>query len=222
MSVTFSEDKNARLSANRTLELLMLPPPRRKRVLRKTGQQVRKRSRQNLKQQKTITGAPMAKRKTGNGRMFRRLGKDMTTVTKDKSVTVTWKNTMTGKIAYRHHHGVPETFNKTRMDRRYGVPDYDQPATRKQAKALIAAGFKVYTGKKKGKTQSKRPSQRWIMDNLTLGHAGYLVRTLRKEQSKKSWTVKPPARPFHGVTEQEGTEILVQEMDNEWQRQGKR
>ena len=219
MSISCNVNQRQLLTATQSMDLMLLTSGRRKRVLKKTANEVRKRSRQNLRRQKTVTGEPMASRKTGKGRMFRKIGKTMEASATTKQAKVNWKNSLTAKIAYRHQHGVPETFNKEKMDRRYGEPDYNAPATRKQAKALIQAGYRLYTGKKKGKTQTKRPSQRWILENMTIGHAGYLIRTLRDEKAKRTWTVQPPARPFLGVTEAEGTRILAENITAEWERQ---
>ena len=219
MSLTFTVDKKSRLSLSQTLDLYQLSPARRKRVLKKVGQRVRRSSRDNLRTQRTIDGTPMQGRSTGRGKMLRRIGKTMTTHTSDKKVDVTWKNRITAQIAYRHQHGVPETFTASKMNRIYGRPDYNQPATRKQAKALLRAGFKLYAGKKRGKVKTRKPSQRWIMENMTMGHAGYLIRMLNDEKGKQSWLVNTPARPFLGVTDKEGTRLLAEEITAEWERQ---
>ena len=219
MSISCTANRRQLLSATQSMDLMLLTSGRRKRVLKKTANDVRKRSRQNLRMQKTVNGSSMQTRKTGKGRMLKGLGKTMESSATTRQAKVSWKNKMTAQIAYRHQHGIPENFNKSKMDRRYGTPDYDAPATRKQAKALIDAGYRIYTGKKKGKTQTKKPSQRWIIENMTLGHAGYMVRTLRNEKAKSTWTVQTPARPFLGVTDAEGTQILSKNITAEWERQ---
>ena len=221
MSISCNVNQRQLLSATQSMDLMLLTSGRRKRVLKKTANEVRKRSRQNLRRQKTVTGEPMASRKSGKGRMFKNLGKTMQSTATTQQAKVSWKNSMTAKIAYRHHHGVPETFNKDSMDKRYGSPDYDAPATRKQAKALIASGYRVYKGKtaKRRKSRSIKPSQRWIIENLKQGYVGYMIRTLRNEKTKSTWTVQTPARPFLGVTEAEGTRILAENITAEWERQ---
>ncbi|WP_067522418.1 hypothetical protein [Endozoicomonas ascidiicola] len=219
MSISCDPNQRQFLSANQSMDLMLLTSGRRKRVLKKTATEVRRRSRQNLGRQKTVDGQPMAGRKTGKGRMFRKLGKTMQATATTKQGKVSWANAITAKIAYRHQHGVAETFNKEKMDRRYGEPDYNAPATRKQGKALLESGYRLYAGKKKGRTKTKKPSQRWIIENMTIGHAGYLIRQLRDEKAKRSWTVRTPARPFLGVTEKDGTRILAENITAEWERQ---
>ena len=212
-------DEQSRLDMLQSLELLQLPPASRFRVLRKAGQQVRKISRDNLRQQKTVGGSRMAPRKSGKGKLLKKIGKNITTDTSDTKVDVTWKNRLEGMIAYRHQEGVPETFSAKKMQKIYGKPDYNQPATRKQAKALLEAGFRVYAGKTRtGKTKSRRPSQKWIIENLTMGYAGMMVRTLRDEQPASSWTVNTPARAFLGVKEEQATAILAEELQRERER----
>ncbi|AMO55983.1 hypothetical protein GZ77_07210 [Endozoicomonas montiporae] len=220
MSKVYLEvDERSRLDMIQSLELLTLPPASRFRVLQKAGRQVRKASRENLRQQKTVGGRRMQSRKSGRGRVLKKIGRNLTTVTSDKKVDVTWKDKLEGMIAHRHQEGIPETFTAKKMQKIYGKPDYDQPATRKQAKAMLAAGFRIYAGKTRtGKTKSRKPSQRWIMENLTMGYAGMMVRTLRDEQANASWTVETPARPFLGVTEQQATAILAEELQRERER----
>lgn len=215
MELTLEVDELALENIQRRLELLALPKGKRKRVLKRTGQEVRKRSRQNIRQQKTVDGQPMAGRKAGKGKMFRKIGRTLTTKTYSNSVTVGWKNRLIGMTAYKHHHGVPERFTAKKLEKLHGQPDYGAPATKRQAKALITAGYRVYVGKKKGKVKTKKPSIRWITENMTQGRAGLMIRELTGDVAKSSWEVKVPARPFLGVSEKEALDILATEIQKE-------
>ncbi len=217
--ITLTVDNESRLNLMQSLELLTLPSASKKRILKKAGQQVRKQARDNIRQQRTVNGSPMAARQSGRGKLLKKMGKNLTTVTDEKKVDVTWKNKLEGMVAYKHQHGVPEVYTAKKMEKIYGKSDYDQPASRKQAKALIAAGFKLYKGKmKNGKTKSKKPTIRWITENLNMGYAGYMVSVLRQQSRNRQWTVNTPARPFLGVTGEQATAIMADELKKERER----
>ena len=110
----------------------------------------------------------------------------------------------------------------------HGTPDYEQPASRKQAKALLKAGFRVSTGESfksganKGKAKMKKPSQKYIVDNMTMGQAALVIRKLNKvENPPKRWTVKIPARPFLGVPGADASELLSNEIVRERERRSR-
>jgi len=99
------------------------------------------------------------------------------------------------------------------VKKRRGSPDYDAEATKAQARALLKEGFKRPVGKyrsgaKKGQRKNRRVSQKWIMENMTLGQAGLILRLLRDEaESKKAWELTVPARPFFGLRKADATEL---------------
>ena len=208
--ITLSVNEQSRLSLLQSLELLALSSGKKRKLFRMVGQAVRREARLNLRQQKTVTGQKMAPRKKGRKKVLRKLGKRLTTRTTLQNVTVTYKSPVEGRIAYRHQHGLPETFTAARMRKIYGRADYKGPATRKQAKALIRAGFRVYTGKgKSGRTQTKKPAVTWIIRHLTKGYAGYMTKVLQREQRKTSWQIKTPARAFLGMDEADVTRLIT-------------
>ena len=218
-SITLSVDDKALLQMTQSIALLALPTGSRKRILIKTGQAVRRQARSNLGKQKTVEGKSMERRKSGKGRVLRKIGKAMTTQTTDTSVSVTWNDRIQGEIAYRHQYGIPEKFSNKKMAAIYGKPDYKQPASRKQAKELLSSGFRLYAGKtRSNRVKTKKPSIKWITENLSMGYAGYMVRALSGKQGKTSWIINTPARPFLGVTPEDGTAILAQELKNEQER----
>ena len=209
MTISMKVDKKQHLSLLESLELMTLPPATRFRIFKKTGQAIRKKARENIRAQKTVKGSPMKPRQDGKKRVLARMGRGLITQTTKNGVKVTWKQSLTAQIAYRHQHGIPESFTAAKMLKIFGRPDYKKPATRKQAKALIKEGFKVYAGKTGGgSSKSKRPSVRWIIENLNMGYAGLMLRNLISAEIKSRWQVKVPARPFLGVTDRESTKIL--------------
>jgi hypothetical protein len=83
----------------------------------------------------------------------------------------------------------------------------DKPATAQQAKALREAGFKIkLPGSASGKGWRKA-SQSWIRNNLTARRAGVILRSLRGEQTKKTWLIPTTPRSFLGATEQDVLDI---------------
>lgn len=210
--------RSEQLGVMRSLELLTLPAGRRKRVFKKVSQGARKIVRCNMRQQKTIGGSAFAKRKVGRGKMLRKLGRTLGVSAQASGATLTWRNALTAQIAYRQHHGVAEPFNAAKMARINPRPDHDAPATRKQAKALIQAGYRQYAGKKNGRVRTRKPSQRWIIEHLSQGHAGLLIRQLEGKRPASRWEVTPQARPFLGVTNQQGTELIKTALADERRR----
>lgn len=190
-------DVNGQLNALQRLKLLRMPPAKRRRLLNLMGNQVRKSSRARIRQQKNINGQPWAPRKDGRRKMLRGLGKDLRVYASDKSVSVTYANRLTGSIAKAQQEGITETFTAEQAAKKYGEPDYNAPATTKQARALKEQGFTVKRKTGKGR---KKATQKWIKQNLTLGQAGAILRDMRDRESKKSWVIKLPPRAFLGAS----------------------
>jgi len=125
----------------------------------------------------------------------------------DSSVTVGWKNPVNTDIGVKHQQGFKMVMsakeNASSLDgSRSYVESYKDPATRRQALALIDAGFK-HRQKGKGYTT---PTVRWITQNMNKGQAGFLLSLLRG--AKQHWVIDLPARRFFGATSQE-LQLLV-------------
>ena len=225
MSVSFDAERAAAI--NQQMVIRSLPSTSRKRILKNTGRVLLKESRDHIRQQKTLTGKPMVKRKYGRGKVLKKMGKTIKFFANAKNVRLTWPNRVVAKLASRHQFGIPEVFNAMRMQKIHGKPDYQQPASRKQAKALLNAGFRVTpenTPKKsrKGKTRKKKPSQKWVIENMKMGQAAFVIRKLRKEERPpKTWKVKVPSRPFLGVLGGDASQILSDQIEQERQRRSK-
>ena len=193
----------------RQIKALNLPANRRKAWHRKMGREVIKAARKNIKAQRTVDGQSFAPGKHGK-RVLRRIarGKNLKVFAGAKGAKVTWPNSMVGKIARAQQEGHKEQYSGARMLREHGKPDYDAPASASQAKALIKEGFKLHkgmykSGKNRGSSKSKRVSQAWIKENMTVGQAGLALSLLKDDQAKSSWTIDTPARPFFGLNKQE-------------------
>lgn len=144
------------------------------------------------------------------------MGKGLRYYPTPNGVKVTWANGHKAKIASGQHDGFTEQYNAEKVakeEKRRGGPDYNAPATAGQARALIAEGFRRYNGKfgkgkKKGQVRGQRVSQKWIRENMTLGHAGLVLSLMREKKSEKSWEVDVPARPVLGMEQNKIDERL--------------
>ncbi|AMO56561.1 hypothetical protein [Endozoicomonas montiporae] len=209
----FAEDQKARLTLFEQLDVLTMPPHRQRKLVKRMATEVRNRGRQNIRQQKTVSGSPMKARKNTRNRrkMLRNMGKQMAVFPRGKAqADVTWKNTLTGRIAYQQQHGVPETMTASKMKRIHGQPNYNAPASRDMARALLAEGYRQPVKGKNGRTRLKRASQKQIMKTMTIGQAGLVLKALRDSQKKQRWTIRTPARPFLGASPDNVDQMLHQ------------
>ncbi|MCY4641094.1 MAG: hypothetical protein OXC41_00070 [Gammaproteobacteria bacterium] len=226
MSLTYDAERASAI--NHEVEIRSLPGTSRKRIFKNLGRNLLKASRDHIRQQKTMTGEAMKKRKYGRGKVLKKMGKNIKFYASAKNVKLTWPNRMVAKLAYRHQFGVPEVLSASRMVNIHGTPDYQKPASRKQAKALIKSGFRVSTGEtfksgaNKGRAKRRKPSQKWVTENMKMGQAALLIRKLKRiENPPKRWTVKIPARPFLGVTGANASEMMSNEIVSERKRRSK-
>ncbi|MDD9304378.1 MAG: virion morphogenesis protein [Desulfobacter sp.] len=213
--ISIDTDKRSRLRLADQIDVLTMPPARRKRLLKEISKQTRKDMRTNIRKQQTVTGAAMEPRAgKKRKRMMGKMAKGMVTriIGTDRAM-VTWKNPAKAKLADRHHHGVPEKYTAKKAARQNGVPDYSKPATPKQAKALNKEGFRRPVARKRGKGKAtlKRVSQKWIRDNMSLGQAGLILRLMRTgtRKGKQGWEIKVPARPILGATPEQANTYLT-------------
>ncbi|CAE6928953.1 hypothetical protein ACOMICROBIO_GDFFDHBD_02471 [Vibrio sp. B1REV9] len=87
-------------------------------------------------------------------------------------------------------------------------------ATKAQAKALREEGFKVFARRLNPKApvgKLRKPTQKWIRDNLTQEQAGLILRVMRGAP-KESWETELPARPFTQVDKRKANDALVKEL----------
>ena len=209
--LTFRDDPKGRLKLREQLDILALPPKQKRKLVRMMATDVRKQARQNIRQQRTVSGSPMAPRKdTRNKRkLLRRMGKPMVIFNKSNhEAVVGFKGNKAGVIASKHQHGTSERMTATKAEKRAGTPDYKDRADRKQAKSLIQEGYRLPVPGKNGRTKLKRVSQKWIRENMSCGQAGLILRMMRNEKSKQSWTMTTPARPFLGADEKDAQQML--------------
>lgn len=192
----------------------MLPANKRKKINTMLGREVIKQSRARIRKQRTLSDSTFASRANGKkkkllSRMMK--GKRVKVWAGPNKATVGWQNALSGKVARANQDGYVETFNAQkvlRQERKSGEPDHSEGATRAQAKQLVKLGYKrkvgtYKSGNKKGQSREKRVSQSWIIENMTMGYAGRLIKLLSNEEAKAIWNVVIPARPFFGLNKTE-------------------
>ncbi|MCL1123306.1 phage virion morphogenesis protein [Shewanella surugensis] len=181
----------------KTLNLLTLPGRKRRQILRGAGRKVRRDSKARLKAQKGINGQAWEGRSNGRkAKMLKKLGKHLQVHTNENRANITFASPRVAKVARAHQDGEKLTHTAPK-----GQPDYQGPATTKQAKALIKAGYTIR--KKRGKGW-KTPSLKWIKENLKLGQAGLILRILKEqEKGQQQWDIQLPSRSFLGQNQNE-------------------
>jgi len=217
MNLAVKQDQRETLRLLDQFEVLSMSTPQARRLLADIGRQTRKNTRENIRGQKTVSGARMAPRADGRTKrkMMRKMAKGMQTkVINTHKATVGWKNAGQAKLADRHHRGVAENWTPRKMARVSGTPDYTKPATAAQARALNREGFRRRVARTRGKGGAvlKRVPAKWIMDNMTLGQAGLVLRLMRygTRKGKQSWETKPAPRPILGATPEDADAFLTQ------------
>ncbi|NBK40051.1 virion morphogenesis protein [Pseudomonas soli] len=210
---TLDLDVRGLLDAQAQLDLLVLPPKLRRRLLNRLGTRARSLSRKRIRNQQNLDGSPFAPRRdadAGRKKMEAGLGKllQVTRVDADEAV-LGWKNNLTSWVASQQHNGASERRTAQQM-RRWNRVEEGAKSTDKQAKRLRRLGFRV---RQAGKKRLSRPPVSWILENVSYMQAGVLIRVLDEERGEstgaQSWEIKLPKRQFLGAgNEQENRDLL--------------
>ncbi len=177
----------------------------RKKIMRSIGRKVISNSKKRTTRQVDVKGIPFKKHARGRKRkMIVRLARKLKVVDiSDDQATIGFFNSFHSSIAAKQQFGHTQAFTASQF-KANGKLDTKGPATRRQAKALKEAGYKV-----KIKSRGYRtPSIKWITENLNIGKAGVIIRALRGK--KQAWKTKLPARAFLGTTDAELNQITEQ------------
>ena len=209
MTPTIQLNERHRLNFNEKLTLMSLPPRKRIWILKTLGRWERQNVRQRIRQQKDINGKALKPRSSKKrNKMMRRMGKGLEPYTYNaNTLNLKWRNNLTGRIAARHHIGQTEKMTAAKMRKRWGTPDYKEPCTKGQARRLRELGFVIKRKKGKG---TKKPSLRWIMENINKGKAGLMIRTIKKQPDKTAWDIPLAERQILGSHEKEVNRQLIQ------------
>jgi len=198
------------LEVKKRLQLLQLPPAKRRQFLGGFGREIKRQTVRNIRAGHDVDGKPWAPRKRGrNRRLLRHLGRQIAPIfTTQDSVEIGFQ----GIVAKQQHDGFAKVMNAAEITREKGKGNKDSvPASSKQAKSLRAAGFKIRVN---GTKKWRAPSLSWIKQNLSTKKAGLILKVLRGDKSKTSWVTKIPARGFLGVTEEQINGFVNKIFDN--------
>ncbi|WP_194710038.1 phage virion morphogenesis protein [Pseudoalteromonas sp. S16_S37] len=180
------------------LQLLSLKPQKRKNILRSVIRSVNRASKDRITKQKDLAGKSWQGRANGKKKkMLTKLKRHLKVRARANDAQVYLKGARVGKIATAHQTGATIDVNPRKGG---GKRNSDGMATRPMAKALIRAGYTIPRNRGKG---SKRPSIKWIVANITLKQAGFLLRELKGGSGKSEWQIDLPARSFLGETPKE-------------------
>ena len=180
------------------LNLLMLTPQKRRRIMRGAGRKVRRDTRARLKGQSDLSGKAWKKRSNGRkNRMLKKIGRKLIVKTTENNAVVTFGDTRTAQIARAHQDGDSYEGNLKSLDKKYGKLNGERPATRRQAKALLKEEYRVRKSRGQG---LKKPSIKWIVGNLSIKRAGAVLRAISPvyQQSRRRWDHRIRERSFLG------------------------
>ena len=189
------------------ISLLSLNRFKRRRLLRGAGRMVRRNSRARLRSQQDLDGKAWKSRADGSKRkMFKKLSKKMRVFTGGEKVDVGYSTLRTGQIARAHHEGITTTVKAggSEFGESNTPPPKSKMCTKKQAKALRKAGYKI---RRKGTNGWKRPGLKWMQENLSSNRAGLILRIMRSSEKKKEWDIHRPVRTHLGQDRDEEKDL---------------
>ncbi len=205
------------LNMQEKLALLALPPKKRVWILKTLGRWETNNTRKRIRSQKDITGTALQPRKgKKKGKVLKRMAKGLTPYVRNANqLDLTWNNKLTGKIAASHHVGQTERVTARQMKAKYGTGNPKEPCTKSQARKLRELGLEVKRNKGKG---TKKPSLKWIMENINKGKAGLMIRIMKDEPSKNAWDIPLAERQILGSKEREVNRQLIKIFEQAKQR----
>ncbi|EHR1162074.1 virion morphogenesis protein [Vibrio parahaemolyticus] len=208
MKPQISANQRDVLNMQEKLALLALPPKKRFWILKTLGRWEIANTRKRIRQQKDINGQALEPRKgKKRGKVMRRMAKGLTPYVRNaNTLDLTWSNKLTARIAARHHLGQKQKMTKRQMQKRWGTPDYSAPCTKGQARRLRELGYTVPRKSGKGR---KKPSLRQLMETVTHGQAGQIIRELTNQPSVTAWDIPLAERRILGSKEREVTRQLI-------------
>ncbi len=216
MSDHIKIDFKSSISKEQLNQLITLPPRKRRQLLGGLGRELKRQSIRNLRAQQDVDGKPWAPRKhqgvkTKGRKLLRHINRQVAAnVLTGEFVEVSFR----GAVALQQQEGITQVMTGGRM--RESMTDnqkkkQNDPATKKQAKALRDENYKIRV---KGTKKWRKPSLKWIQENLTQKKAGLILAHLRGVERKKSWITRVPGRPFLGATQAQINTFVNKVFDN--------
>ncbi|MPX98299.1 virion morphogenesis protein [Salinivibrio sp. VYel6] len=217
MRPTIEVNQRDALNFNEKLAMLALPRRKRTWILKTLGRWERQNTRQRIRQQKGIDGQALEQRKNGRKKVMRRMAKGLEPYVRHNAteLDLTWKNKLIAQIAARHYLGQAQRVTARQMEKRFGKPDYNAPASRGMARKLREVGYTVSTKSGRGR---KKPTLKWIQANLSHGQCGLLIRQLSNKPQQRAWDIPLPERQILGSNQTDVNRQLVKIFEQAKQR----
>ncbi|MEC4728842.1 hypothetical protein HWQ46_25335 [Shewanella sp. D64] len=212
MEVEFSQAEIDK--AMKALERGRLTFSKEQAALRRIGNAVIRQARKNVREQRDVNGrafAPRLKKRKGRRKMLPNIAKKLRSKNNANNVNIGYSNSLTGRIAHTQQHGTPsESWNGERMSKVRGrYRNYDRAPSRRQARMLLKAGYKIKSANGK---RWKRPSQKWVIDNLKEGQLFAIWRALTGHEPSTSWEIDNAPRAFLGLPPSQSEHIITREV----------
>lgn len=207
-------DERSFLRAKEQIEVLMLDKKTRARLLKKLGAQIVKQTKKNIRTQTNPDGTKWKGRKSGRKKMLMGFTRKVKHFQRNsnRDLFVGWP-TARGKVAFQHHHGIAEESGlakRKRQAKRDKEPSKDDNATREQAKTLRDFGFRLQPqGRQK---RGKKPTLKWIRENMTLGEAAKTIQELENKTPARDWKVGRPERQLIGISPKRMAMMIKREL----------
>ncbi|RQW64027.1 phage virion morphogenesis protein [Vibrio viridaestus] len=219
--IAITADDNSLLRVRETLDLLKLNTQQRKRILTSIGKYQTKKTKRDIRAQQTPEGKHWKRRKRGKAKMMKGLQRKVKykQQNNNREIVVGWLG-FSSFVAYRHHYGVKQQSSvrakliENKKKKKDGTAhNKNDPATRIQAKLLRELGYRMppEKGSKKGK-RGKKPTIKWITQNLTMGKASYQIRKLRERDPAERWDIEVPERRLIGISPKRTAMIIKREL----------
>ncbi|MEZ9233250.1 phage virion morphogenesis protein [Vibrio amylolyticus] len=208
-------DERTFLRAKEQIDLLMLDRKTRTRLYRRLGAQLVKKTKANIRAQRNPDGSPWKRRKRGKGKMFKGLQRKVKhrQFNNNRDLKVGWFG-FSSFVASRHHYGKGEKHRFTEKidkDRRDEKIDKNSPASRVQAKNLRELDFRL---KPQGnQRRGKKPTLRWVTENMTIGEAAKEIQKLENRQPKSNWQIDRPERQLIGISPKRMAMMIKKELN---------
>lgn len=233
MTTQITIDVKGLLPLKKQLELLALPRLQRKKLLKYVAYKLIRDTRRRVRQRVDLDGKPFSNRPDGwkDKHEIDRLARFLAvTKVSDTSSEIGWRRSSNADLAKRIQYGSKESVNDEKVTDMTKFNSENAPATRWQARALVANGFRQ---PKKNGGKGKLATVRWIRGaptddgrrknwNISAKMASIVLTSMRKSNFKKARRqdgiddesrVTIPARSFLGATQREINVYLVEMMN---------
>lgn len=233
MESMITVDVKGLMPLKKQIELLKLPRLKRKKLLKYVAYKLIRDTRKRVRRRVDLDGKPFSNRPDGwkDKHEIDRLAKFLA-VTKvgDTSSEIGWKRASNADLAKRIQYGSKENVNDEKVTDTAKFNLEFAPATKWQARALVANGFRQ---PKKNGRKGKLATVRWIRGtpgedgkrknwNVSAKMASIILTSMRKSNFKKARRedgidddarVTISARSFLGATQREINQYLIEIMN---------